>query len=96
MAFILYREPICVSPVWIRLHRVEDEILRFEMAVEIVSQRLRMIRDEILPGYPGQDRRIHRQPPVDDREPHTERQCDQPDRQPDPNTEWTLQHTVTH
>jgi len=53
-AFVLCRGPICVSPTWIRPQQVEDEIRRFEQAVETASQQLQAIRDEIPEDTPGE------------------------------------------
>jgi len=53
-AFVLCRGPICISPAWIRPYQVEDEIQRFEAAVETASQQLQAIRDEIPENTPGE------------------------------------------
>ncbi len=53
-AYLLCHGPVCVSPAWIRPHQVGEEIRRFEVAVEIASQQLQAIRDEIPEDTPGE------------------------------------------
>ena len=53
-AHLLCHGPVCVTPSWVRSDQVEQEITRFERALQTASQQLLDIREQIPPGTPGE------------------------------------------
>ena len=49
LAYLLSRGPICVTPSWVDPGHIDEEIGRFEKAVQIAGAQLRGVRQEI-PG----------------------------------------------
>ena len=48
-AFLITNGPICVTPSWIKVEHIEDEVRRFETALQLAAAQLRGVREQI-PG----------------------------------------------
>jgi len=53
-AFLLTRDPVCVTPSWISVDGVDAEIARFETAIKTAAEQLCSVRDQI-PGSAPSD-----------------------------------------
>ena len=53
-AYLLSSGPICVTPSWISKEQVDQEVARFQQALNEASQQLLDIREQIPPGTPGE------------------------------------------
>lgn len=48
-AYLLCHGPVCVTPSWVKIEQIEQEVLRFESAIQIAADELRTVREQI-PG----------------------------------------------
>ncbi len=53
-AYLLCRGPVSVTPSWVPREQVEQEVRRFEEALETASQQLLEIREQVPPDTPGE------------------------------------------
>jgi phosphotransferase system enzyme I (PtsI) len=45
--YLISRGPVCVTPSWVAEDTVDDEIARFESAVQLAGEQLRCVREQI-------------------------------------------------
>jgi phosphotransferase system enzyme I (PtsI) len=53
-AFLLCRGQVCPTPGWIDTGHIEDEVRRFEAAIQLAGQQLRSVRDQIPSDTPAE------------------------------------------
>jgi phosphotransferase system enzyme I (PtsI) len=53
-AFLLCRGQVCPTPGWIDTGHIEDEVRRFEAAIQLAGQQLQSVRDQIPSDTPAE------------------------------------------